>query len=175
MYGDIYDWSILMFLIPAACCDRARGKIPNRLTAGGMAAALVLGTLRGKAWGDMILSAGAVLAVGFPLAVLKMMGAGDVKLMAVICAWLGLPLGGRGIVLGFFLAGGWSFFYMAVRGTLKRRMNYLQGYLFRCMAVRRLEPYMDPANRSKEDAILMGPFFCVGTAAVLAVYSFCSI
>jgi prepilin peptidase CpaA len=84
---------LLALLVAAACIDWRSLRIPNWLTAGGAAAALLL-SLAGlwpaqpAPWQAL---AGLALGLGLmlPWYGLRMMGAGDVKLMAMVGAFLG--------------------------------------------------------------------------------------
>jgi prepilin peptidase CpaA len=76
----------------AACCwDVATSRIPNALTLSAAALAIVFHAFApagGGAWFPLVgLAAG--LAVFFPMFALRAMGAGDVKLMAALGAWIG--------------------------------------------------------------------------------------
>jgi len=93
-------------LVLAAGTDLRTGRIPNKLTGAGLAAAFLLLAPSGPAalWGGV---AGAALAFAltFPLFVARAMGGGDVKLLAVAGAFLGT---GRVVpaLLATALAGG---------------------------------------------------------------------
>jgi prepilin peptidase CpaA len=50
------------------------------------------GMLTWSAIGSSLLAAALVLILGYVLFAMRWMGAGDVKLMAVLCLWLGPPL-----------------------------------------------------------------------------------
>jgi prepilin peptidase CpaA len=75
----------------AVVFDVRSGRIPNALTFGGALAALVYAFAAGGATGVFQASAGWVIgaALFFPFFALGGMGAGDVKLLAALGAWLG--------------------------------------------------------------------------------------
>ena len=77
--------------------------------------------------GGYVLRLGLVCAIGFPLFLFRMMGAGDVKLMAVIAAWLGWHDGAVVIGYGFFIGAIWALFNVSVRDLLSA------DFLFHCL------------------------------------------
>jgi len=117
---------LVVLLVLAACIDVRTFRIPNWLTAGGAAIGLALGAamqwrMLGPAWAvDGFLWSLGGLAAGLvlmlPMYALRVMGAGDVKLMAMAGAFLGL---GQIVqaVLCVFVAGG----VLAVGYSLWRR------------------------------------------------------
>lgn len=189
MNVELYNCSLLFFLGAAACADRLTRRIPNRLILLGLAAAAL-----GKIWlvspllpflrparaaalillplGQSLGLAALVLAAGFPLAAAGMLGAGDVKLMALMVFWLGLGLGAAAIFTGFFLAALWALKRMTLGKTLAERLQYFCRYAGECLARGRLEPYRSKKSPDFNALMLMAPFFFLGTAAVL-VLSIC--
>src|SRR5215212_8490883 len=91
----------------AAAIDVRTRRIPNLLTFGGAAVALAYhawtGGLHGLALGAGGWTIG--LALFLPMFLLRGMGAGDVKLLAAVGAWLG-PMGVVWCALYSVLAGG---------------------------------------------------------------------
>jgi prepilin peptidase CpaA len=85
---------LLAFLALAAGADLLKHRIPNVLTAPAVATGLLLHTLTGGQEGMLLALTGtaAGLAALLPFYLLRGMGAGDVKLMAVVGSFLG-PLG----------------------------------------------------------------------------------
>jgi len=79
-------------LVVAAIIDWRTFRLPNWLTLGGIGLGLVMSTLpRGIGLEESLLGAGTGLILLLPLYALGMSGAGDVKLMAMVGAFLGLP------------------------------------------------------------------------------------
>ena len=105
-------------LVAATAIDLRSHRIPNLISLGGLLAALVL-----AATGHGAVTLGPALtgmAIGFflllPLYAKGAMGAGDVKLMAAVGAFLGGPALALGAVAGTFMAGGvLGLGYLAVR------------------------------------------------------------
>jgi prepilin peptidase CpaA len=75
----------------ACATDLRDGRIPNVLTFGSLVLALIVHGLlpQGHGWGHALLGLLAGGAIFFPFFALGGMGAGDVKLMAALGAWLG--------------------------------------------------------------------------------------
>jgi prepilin peptidase CpaA len=94
-------WLVSAVLLEAAIIDGRKLKVPNWLTyhlaAGGVAYALYAGGLHGLAWSIAGLAVGLLLLM--PVHMIGGMGAGDVKLLAGVGAWMG-----PSIVLGSFVA-----------------------------------------------------------------------
>jgi prepilin peptidase CpaA len=85
---------LLAFLALAAGADLLKHRVPNVLTAPAVATGLLLHTLTGGQAGMLLALTGMVagLVALLPFYLLRGMGAGDVKLMAVVGSFLG-PLG----------------------------------------------------------------------------------
>lgn len=105
-------------LAAATAVDLRAHRIPNLISLGGLLAALLLAA---TGYGAVtIVPALTGMAIGFflllPLYAKGAMGAGDVKLMAAVGAFLGGPALALGAVAGTFIAGGvLGLAYMATR------------------------------------------------------------
>jgi prepilin peptidase CpaA len=104
---DLARWLALATVAAACLCDVRSRKIPNTLTFGAALAAVVC-----HAWTGGMSAVGIGLAgwvagclLFFPLFALGGMGAGDVKLLAAVGAWLG-PSQALWVALYGSLAGG---------------------------------------------------------------------
>ena len=110
----------------AACVTDLRSRrIPNVLTFGAAAAALVYGAVVGGWWGLAIAALGWVIgaAAFFVPFALGGLGAGDVKLLAAIGAWLG-PAGAFWLALYTGVAGGVMALVVALgSGYLRRALS----------------------------------------------------
>jgi len=100
---------LIALLVAAAVIDYRSYRIPNWLTAGGMLLGLACSIVLPSPDDNGFMWALGGLAIGFgillPLYLLRIMGAGDVKLMAMAGAFLG-PIGTLYAILFSFIAGG---------------------------------------------------------------------
>lgn len=131
--ATISVYFMLATMLLATLIDIVKHRIPNVLVAPAIAIALVLKTQAGGVEGLLMAlgGLGVGLAMPMPLYLMRVMGAGDVKLLAAAGAFLG-PLGAliaglmtlvAGAVLGLaYIA--WHFVKAVVRGNLWR--NFAQ-------------------------------------------------
>jgi prepilin peptidase CpaA len=103
-------WLMLaLLLLIAAVIDAWQWRIPNALTFGGSLAALGSSLLEPGSAGQAVLTVLAGLSVGMllmlPLYLIRALGAGDVKLMGMVGAFLGVPHA-VGATLLVFITGG---------------------------------------------------------------------
>ena len=100
------DLALIGLLVTAAAIDWRTYRIPNWLTLGGALLGLVLnGVATELGWLNALAGLGLGLALLLPLWMLRLLGAGDVKLMAMVGAFVGVP-GIFGAVLFSLIAGG---------------------------------------------------------------------
>ncbi len=103
-------WLMLsLLLLAAAVIDAWQWRIPNALTFGGSLAALTSSLLEPGSAAQAVLTVLAGLTAGLllmlPLYLLRALGAGDVKLMGMVGAFLGAPQA-LGAALLVFISGG---------------------------------------------------------------------
>lgn len=110
----------LLVLLGAACAtDVRQRRIPNPLVAATFVIGVIVATALDPVWPGLwraLAGAGVGLAIWLPGWLLRMMGAGDVKLFAAAGAWLG-PLGAVNAALIAAVLGG----VLAVAWMVKRR------------------------------------------------------
>ena len=127
-------WLMLaLLLLLAAVVDAWQWRIPNALTLGGSLAALASSLIEPGSAGQAVMTVLAGLVVGIllmlPLYLLRALGAGDVKLMGMVGAFLGAPHT-LGAALLVFITGG----AMALLLVIYRRG--WQPLLSRCLPTR---------------------------------------
>jgi prepilin peptidase CpaA len=93
-------WLLLAFVTVAAIVDWRTSRLPNALTFSGLACALAASVLaQGIGLLDAVLGAASAFVLLFPLWMMRVTGAGDVKLLAMVGAFLGVP----GVFFALFL------------------------------------------------------------------------
>ena len=100
---------LFVMLVIASVSDRRSYRIPNWLTFGGAAFALIYHTVAARTpWAGLGLALGGLaigLALMLPAYVARVMGAGDVKLMAMVGAFLGVSATLHAALFVFILGG----------------------------------------------------------------------
>ena len=113
------------------------------------------------------IEAAAAVAAGMCLYRFRVIGAGDVKLAAVIVAWLGFAQGGAGIFAGLCLGAVWSFGRLVRRGILWKRFSYLAGYVRDYLTTGKIAAYYNRERDGDEAAIPLGVCLAAGTVVVM--------
>lgn len=109
----------------------------------------------------------AAMIPGLALFRFRVVGAGDVKLAAVIVGFMGVKAGGTGIFLGLCLGAAWSLARMVRRGIVRKRFLYLIGYVRRVILTGEIEAYYVRKRDGEEEVIPLGVCLGVGAAAVM--------
>ncbi len=170
---EMLDGLLLAAIFSAAgLWDWAFFKIPNRLlqaalwagslwaarqgweTGAGMGAASALGLFGAR----MLLA----LGIGVVLYLFRAVGAGDVKLAALIIGILGLQRGGAGLGIGFVLAAAWAACRMAGRGMFRERLAFLLGYGRHFLRDPRPRAYYEQARDGRGAVIPLGLCMVLG-------------
>lgn len=121
--------ALLMSLLAlAAWTDWRTMRIPNWLTVGGMATGIAVNAIAaappGAAWALGGLASGLLLLM--PLYAMRMLGAGDVKLMAMLGAFLGAHDFFPALVVIFLTAGAVGLVLVLRRGLAARLLHILR-------------------------------------------------
>ena len=132
---SVEKFCLCVILAGAAGTDLACGKVKNAWLLPGMLLGIVF---RGPVF---LRDGGFVLMFAFFLFRLRMMGAGDGKLMALITGFLGVSEGIRAIWLGLWIGVIWSLCRLRQRGSLRARLLYLAAYWMRMVQCRTVTAY----------------------------------
>jgi prepilin peptidase CpaA len=132
-------------LLVAVAFDVHSRRIPNTLVLSGLTAALAIHSfamfaivvpVAGAAWWSPLAGAATGLALMLPLHLLRAMGAGDVKLMAMVGAFIG-PAAVANATLYTLLAGGLlSLLFMFGRGVAAQTLTNIR-FMLTDLALRR--------------------------------------
>lgn len=173
---EILVGAVLAALLSAAVWhDLRRRRIPNAIAFGGAAAALALHALlpAGIGLADALAGLGVGLALLLPFYLLRAAGAGDVKLMAMVGAFLG-PVDALGAVFGTFIAGALLAIAVAIHaGALRQFAHNLK--LIAYAAFARLSFAQGPLFDARTDTVARIPYavaIAAGTAGFLALRQF---
>lgn len=138
----------LLFTAGAVCMDLLTEKVSNRWIWLGLGAGICCQAGMHGARGFPLFLGGILvpLAILFPLFLFRMMGAGDVKLLAVLGGILGCQDILKGIGCIFLLGAVLSFAFLISCGNLRERFSYFFHYLRVCGQEGRVLPYTNLGN-----------------------------
>ena len=114
--------AVLLVGVIACGYDVPTKRIPNVLTLGGALAAFIFHVVAGglPGFGSSLLGWGAGLIVFFPLFALGGLGAGDVKLLGCLGAWLGPVDAVRTAMFAAIAGGAMAFLLVLARGYARK-------------------------------------------------------
>lgn len=169
---------LLVLLAAAALSDYRRFRIPNLLTGGGILFALAYNTVVPPEWhagwtwapAGMLLGFGALL----PLYAIGAMGAGDVKLMAMVGAFLGVTGTAYALLFCVVTAGIAALAY-ALRKRVMARMlvnvgGAMHGMLWSALAG--AKPQLQPDSMQSVGKLAYAISIALGTASYLVAQQF---
>ena len=166
---------VIVLVIVAASTDIATRRIPNRVIAIGLAAALCVQVwLHGASNGGLEWLAGAAcgFALLLPFYLQRGMAAGDVKLLLTIGAWVGPAMTFR-IALATFLIGGvWSLGLAVSRGRFRQLIANLRQIVGAWRPVSSQPSASGMALSGSVGAIPYGVAMAAGTLGVLFAATF---
>ena len=140
-------WLVFVILFGGAFYDLKERRIPNRWVASAVLCGLGLVVLTASEGDSFVmifsffLRIGAVILVFFPFFLLRMMGAGDIKMMAVILGCLGLKAGSLAVGYGFLVGAVLALVKMLLQRNLLKRLSTLFVYLRRLFLTKEIVPY----------------------------------
>lgn len=173
------DFVLLFFLSVCALSDLKTGKIPNVLVLLGIASFGLAVFIRGPSSGYGGGETGAVFilffvrilftaGVFFPLFLLRMMGAGDIKVMAVTAGYMGMDRGFRIIFYGLAAAAARSLIYMLRKRILLNRIRYFLNYIKNTFRTESILPYYCACGQDGAELCFV-PFLWCGYCLWLVV------
>ena len=98
----------------------------------------------------------------FPFYLVRMMGAGDIKMLSVITAAAGITEGFSIIFSGLTAAAVWSFVYMVRRHILLKRICYFFNYMRKLQKAMGILPYCGRNPGDGEAQFCLAPFILAG-------------
>lgn len=104
-----------------------------------------------------------------PLFHARMTGAGDVKLMAAICGFMGFVDGGGSILVSFLAGALLALVKMLVQRSLFQRLGYLFAYFKRFILTKEVVPYHIPSRDGYGHTIPFGLCLFLGTVIYVVV------
>lgn len=166
---------MLVILTVGAFYDLKNHKIPNWwILSASMVGLLLLCWLQTetgaqglKLCSHFLLRGIGVIALFFPLYYCRMLGAGDIKLMAVICGFLGLLQGGTVIFTGFLIGAVLALIKLLIQRSLIQRLTYLYAYFRRMFLTKEVMAYHRPDRDGYRHTIPMG--LCLFLGALTGV------
>jgi prepilin peptidase CpaA len=165
---------LFALLLVASISDCRSYRIPNWLTFGGALFALLSAMLMARTPGTGALQALSGLAIGFvlllPFYVLRVMGAGDVKLMAMVGAFLGAAAVFQAVLLSFIASGVVALAYAIYHRKLLRMLGNVktaaQGLVMAGMA----GMATTPTETDRRQSVGKLPFaLCIGAGTLAQV------
>lgn len=156
----IYTIWFLAWLSICTAFDFRIRKIPNAWILSGYITAIcfVLIQYRESDQVFLVLCSGTVRMLGsmvllFPLFLIRAMGAGDIKILALVFAIQGIQEGGRSVFLALFIGGAAGMLQLILKKKLCSRVAYFFHYVRRictCTWNVRREVYWDPDRDGTE-------------------------
>lgn len=162
---------VFTMLAGSAWMDVRTGKIPNGWLLFCTLCLLAAQWIRGPSFFTVwevggILSFGIqamlFLAIFFPLFLFRMMGAGDIKIMALIGGSLGISDGFSVLFYGLTVSAVWSLLYMIQNRLFLKRINYFLNYFKQFYQTGKISPYYQADRDKTEAGFCLAPFLWCG-------------
>ena len=164
---------LLVVLLGGAWYDIREHRIPNWWCICALIGGFILTwswALPGENLWQLLLYGGRILtvtALWFPLFWLRMIGAGDIKLMALMAGYLGFRAGARAVLYGFFIGAVLAFLKMLVCRNLHQRLRYCFAYFRRLFLTGERMPYYEASRDGRTVVIPLG--FCLMAGYVMSL------
>lgn len=144
---EIVNIYLAVLLTMAVYWDARSYRIPNWLICMGWSTAIVLSLCRGELadFVECLLCMILPIVVLFPLFALRMMGAGDLKLLSVIGGLVGTELLDISLY-SFFIGGGMALITMLYRRNLLNRLQILGIYILSLVQTNKIISYEEQVN-----------------------------
>jgi prepilin peptidase CpaA len=160
---ELRGLAVCVCSLTAAFFDLRCGKIPNGLIMLGLAAGLLFRLFYWGVLGGILFFGGIgvpILLLG-PLFYFRMIGAGDIKLLAVLGGFLGGTGIGKCLLGSLFFGGFWSLVLMIFRKNLKARLNYFFCYTSAYLTTGIWRPYRNKGQKKGEFPFSVSVFLSV--------------
>lgn len=159
-----------------AATDLKDHQIPNRALAIGGGAVffcIVWNAWEGGGWPEALVAGAGFWSrliltgiAGFPFFLLRMTGAGDIKMAAVAVGALGIERGAAAVCIGLCLGAVLALGRMLRHGSICQRFLHLSAYVRRVFQNKKLEAYYLPERDGEECTIPLGACLWVGILTV---------
>lgn len=166
---------LAILLVLAAVIDYRTLRIPNWLTLAGalaglgLSAAVAIRPLDGLLWA--LAGAASGLAILLPLYAMRVLGAGDTKLMAMVGAFLGLPETIPALLCSFAMAGLAAVIYVAAHRSVPRLVANFRALLHSAvMAAATGQPFSGLPPGASVGKLPYGVSICAGTLCYLVAH-----
>ncbi|MDO5415847.1 MAG: A24 family peptidase [Lachnospiraceae bacterium] len=152
--------SLVICLAAAGLWDFQAGRIPNRWLAFWYAAGAGYFVCSGwLAAAGYLVRCAAAAGLFFLFFLCRMIGAGDIKCMALICGYLGFASGFRVIGIGMIIGAVWSFAKLIHGNLFWERMSRLTAYVRQVFHEKKLIRYYVPERDGREVTLPLA--FCL--------------